>query len=403
MNYFINIIRSAITDFGKNKGRTFLTSLGIVIGVLSVVLLMAAGAGLSIYIKQQFESLGTNLVYIMPGSVFGKGGGFSSGPGSMTGPVFDERDVVNLKRVNGAEMVVPIYSKSVKTEAEGKTEYATIYATAAEIFSGRGLKASYGTLFTEADNSARNKVVSIGPKIAEDLFGTASLAVGKKIRIEGQSFKVIGVIESKGGGGLGGPDFDSFIYMPYKTGYIFNTDKKFIQIMAKAKSENDVPALKDALKEDMLKRYKEDEFSVIESTEILAAIGSIFSILNVVLVSIAAISLVVGGIGILNIMYVTVSERIKEIGVRRALGARRNDILSQFLAEAVVLSVFGGALGLLIAEIIVLAIQSIFPAYISWQSIALALGTSSAIGIIFGVFPAKKAADLSPIDAIRYE
>jgi putative ABC transport system permease protein len=142
---------------------------------------------------------------------------------------------------------------------------------------------------------------------------------------------------------------------------------------------------------------------VVESTEILNTIGSIFSILNVVLVAIAAISLVVGGIGILNIMYVTVSERIKEIGVRRALGARRNDILWQFMAEAVVLSVFGGAMGLGLSEIIVFFMHSFFPAYISWQSILLALGTSSAIGIIFGVFPAKKAADLSPIDAIRYE
>ena len=138
-------------------------------------------------------------------------------------------------------------------------------------------------------------------------------------------------------------------------------------------------------------------------TTLTLSIGSIFSILNVVLVAIAAISLVVGGIGILNIMYVTVSERIKEIGVRRALGARRNDILWQFLAEAVVLSVFGGAMGLGISELIVLLMRSFFPAYISWQSILLALGTSSGIGIIFGVFPAKKAADLSPIDAIRYE
>lgn len=403
MNFFIGIFKSALVDFGKNKGRTFLTSLGILIGVLSVVLLMAAGAGLKVFIKQQFESLGTNLVYIMPGSILGKNGGFNNSQGSAMGPKFDERDIVNLKRVKEAEVVVPIYSKSAKALAEGKTEYGTIYATSEEIFAARGIKASYGELFSASDNLSRSKVITIGPKLAEKLFGSAQQAVGKKIRIEGQSFRVTGVLESKGGGGLGGPDFDSFIYMPYKTAYIFNTDKKFLQILTKARSETDIQPLKAALKTELLKRYKDDEFSVIESTEILNAIGSIFNILNVVLVAIAAISLIVGGIGILNIMYVTVTERIKEIGIRRALGARRDDILWQFLAEAVVLSVFGGVLGLALAALIVLAIHSIFPAYISWQSIALALGTSSFIGIVFGVFPAKKAADLSPIDAIRYE
>jgi putative ABC transport system permease protein len=403
MKYFISIFKSAFVDFGKNKGRTFLTSLGILIGVLSVVLLMAAGAGLKVFIKDQFESLGTNLVYVMPGDILGEGGGFNGGPGSVPGPKFDERDITNLKRVREAEVVVPIYTKSVKAQIDGKTEFGTIYASSEEIFPARGIKAQYGELFSSSDNLSRSKVITIGPKLAEKLFGEPSLAVGKKIRIEGQSFRVTGVLESKGGGGLGGPDFDSFIYMPYKTAYIFNTDKKFIQILTKARSETDIQPLKEALTAELLNRYKDDEFSVIESTEILNAIGSIFGIMNIVLVAIAAISLVVGGIGILNIMYVTVTERIKEIGIRRALGARRNDILWQFLAEAVVLSVFGGALGLILAALIVFAIQSVFPAYISWESIALALGTSSAIGIIFGVFPAKKAADLSPIDAIRYE
>lgn len=402
MNFFVNIVRSALVDFGKNKGRTILTSLGIMIGVLSVVLLMAAGSGLRVFIKNQFDSLGTNLLYILPGGVFNSEGGFN-GNSEPSGPTFTESDVVKLKRISLAEYVVPVNSKSTKASYEGKTEAATIFSTSEEVFPARNLNTIYGEVFTESDNSGRNKVVVIGPKIAEKLFGDKKLAVGKKIRLESQNYRILGVLESKGGGGFGGPDLDSFVYMPYKTAYTFNTDKKFLQLLIKARSEEDVPALKAELKEEMLKRLKEDDFSVVESTEILNAIGSIFGVLNVVLVAIAAISLVVGGIGILNIMYVTVTERIKEIGIRRALGARSSDILWQFLAEAVVLSVFGGALGLGLAALIVLATQSFFPAYISWQSMALALGTSSGIGIVFGVFPAKKAADLSPIEAIRYE
>lgn len=404
MSYFTSIFKSAITDFGKNKGRTFLTSLGILIGVMSVVLLMAAGSGLKVYISQQFESLGTNLLYVMPGNMFGEGGsGIRAGSGGSIAPIFEEKDIIDLKRIREAEYVIPYYQKSIKVSYEGKSEYSTLEATSEDVFPSRNFVAQYGTTFSAADNSARNKVAVLGPKIAEKLFGDASLALDKKVRIDGQSFRVIGILEAKGGGGLGGPDFDSYIYIPYKTGYIFNTDKKFIEIMVKATSSDELPTLKEDIKNVLLKRLKSDDFSVVESTEILNTIGSIFNILNIVLVAIAAISLVVGGIGILNIMYVTVSERIKEIGVRRALGARRNDILWQFLAEAMVLSVFGGAMGLGLSEIIVFFMHSFFPAYISWQSILLALGTSSVIGIVFGVFPAKKAADLSPIDAIRYE
>lgn len=402
MNFLVNIFRSALIDFGKNKGRTFLTSLGIMIGVLSVVLLMAAGTGLKLFIKNQFDNLGTNLVYAIPGGVINSKGGFSNSPGA-TGPIFREEDIAKIKRLKETEYTVPIFTKTTKASYGGKTEESTIFATSEDIFPARNLKPEFGEVFSASDVSGRNKVVVIGPKLATNLFGDKKLAVGKKVRLEGQSYRIVGVMESKGGGGFGGPDLDSFAYMPYKTAYTFNTDKKFIQILTKARSETEIPALKEALKTELAKRYNNDDFSVIESTEILNAIGSIFSALNLVLVAIAAISLVVGGIGILNIMYVTVTERIKEIGIRRALGARSVDILWQFLAEAVVLSLFGGALGLGVAALIVWAVQSVFPAYISWQSMALALGTSSVIGIVFGVFPAKKAADLSPIDAIRYE
>lgn len=403
MYYFIFILKSAFFDFSRNKGRTLLTSLGILIGVLSVVLLMAFGLGLRRYIQQQFEAIGTNLLRVVPGKVI-QNGNFRGGGGSSFGGIrFDEQDVVRLKRIKSADYVVPLFTKSI-TATFGRNKYFTdMYSSSAEVFSALNVVPEYGEIFTKNDVEKRAKVAVIGPKVATELFSDAKSAVGEKIKIEGQTFTIIGVTESKGGGGFGGPDVDGFVYIPYKTGYIFNTDKKFAAIIVRAKSESVMAETKAEVTDTLLKNYEEDDFSVIESTEILNAIGSIFGIMNLVLVAIAAISLVVGGIGIMNIMYVTVTERIKEIGIRRAIGARRNDILYQFLIESVILSLFGGLLGLIIAYLIVLFIQRFFPAYIDLQTVALSLGVSSIIGVVFGVFPAKKAADLSPIDAIRYE
>ncbi len=402
MNYFVFIFKSSLEDFARNKGRAFLTSLGILIGVMSVVLLMAFGLGLRKYINDQFESLGTNLLRIVPGQVL-KNGSFNNNPGAMGSIQFDEKDIAKLRRVKGLTIVAPIFTKSSNVDAGKNTESGSIYASTADVFRALNLKAEYGTEYTKTDVDKRSKVVVIGPKIAKNLFDDASSAVGRSVKIQGVSYKVIGVLGSKGGGGFGGPDLDSFVYMPYKTAYVLNTEKKFQAIIVKGMSGYDLKILKEDITIQLLKRYKEDDFSVIEQTEILNAIGSIFGILNTVLVAIAAVSLIVGGIGIMNIMYVTVTERIKEIGIRRAIGARKADILYQFLIESVILSVFGGALGLTLSFIIVFFIQSVFPAYIDIQTIGLALGVSTGIGVLFGVFPAKKAADLSPIDAIRYE
>lgn len=401
MKYFFFILKSALFDFSRNKGRTILTSLGILIGVMAVVLLVSFGLGLKKYIEDQFESLGTNIIRVVPGNPLGSGG-FRGG--SSVGFVrFDEKDVVKVKRIRSLKTVVPVFTKNVTALAGRESARGDIYASSADIFEALNLKTTHGTIFYKSDNDKRSKVVVIGPKIAEKLYNNSGNALGKNLKVSGQTFKIIGVLESKGGGGFGGPDLDSFIYMPYRTGYVFNTDKKFIVIIVQAKTAEEIPIAKLEIKAELSKRYKEDEFTVLEQTEILNAVSSIFGVLNSVLIAIAAISLIVGGIGIMNIMYVTVSERTKEIGIRRAIGARKFDILSQFLVESVILSLFGGITGLLFSAIIVFFIQPYFPAYIDVATVLLAVGVSSFIGIVFGVFPAKKAADLSPIEAIRYE
>lgn len=392
--------KSAIDDFKRNKIRTFLTSLGILIGVLSVVLLIAFGIGLRNYIEKQFENLGSNILYVLPSRVLTEGGGFQD-PGTV-GERFTERDINKVAKLNGVKYAVPVLEKSSIAEVNGEKESTSILLSNQDIAKVLNLEPEVGRLFTKADIDKRAKKVMIGPKLAENLYGSSEGALGKKVRISDQSFEIIAVLKSKGGGGLGGPSFDTISYVPYKINSL-NPNKKFSSIYIQADNENVIPKVKEEINELLLKTYEEDEFQVIEQTEILSIVTNIFSILNYILIAIGSISLLVGGIGIMNIMYATVTERTKEIGIRRAIGATKQDILLQFLAQALIISVFGGFLGLSLAVILVLLIQPFFPAGINLISIVSALGISIAIGIFFGVFPAKKAADLSPIDAIRYE
>lgn len=396
------MIKSALEDFARNKIRTFLTSLGILIGVASVVLLIAFGLGLKKYISDQFDSLGTNLVIVLPGKIF-TNGRFRQGGSAVVTIQFEEKDINLLKKVRGASLVVPIFTKAATLSVDSKTELSDVFISSADIFPARNLTAQYGRVYDKSDLEKRARVVVLGPKIAEKLFETPENALNKNIKINSQNFKVIGILQSKGGGGFGGPDLDSFTYAPYKSMIALNPGKKFVGFYLKASDSTQIEMVKQEAKTAMLKRYKEDDFSIAEQTEILNAISSIFSVLNLVLVAIAAISLIVGGVGIMNIMYVSVIERIREIGIRRALGATQKDILLQFLAESVILSLFGGLFGLALSFGVVFIVQKWFPAYIDLNSILISMGVSSAIGVVFGVFPARKAASLSPIDAIRYE
>ena len=398
--YLLFIVKTAINDLFKNKIRSFLTTLGIVIGVASVVLLLAFGLGLKQYITEQFNNLGTNLLFVFPGQVFNRSGGFSAVRSSLS---FDEKDLRSLKKVKRAEAIVPIFQKTVIVQARGKNEVGILYGTSEEVFSARNLIPEYGKVFQKTDVEKKTKIAVLGPEIARKLFDQEQLAIGQKLKIENQNLIVIGVLESKGGGGFGGPNFDTFVYVPYTTIFNITGKKDFTTFIIKASSDKEIEVLKKEVNDVMLKRYKEDDFSISDAKEILSTIQSIFNILNMVLVGIATISLIVGGIGIMNIMYVSVTERTREIGIRRAIGAKEKDILFQFLTESCILSLIGGVSGLVLSYIIVFIVRVFFPAIIDIKSVMLALFVSSFIGIFFGVFPARKAAKLSPIEAIRYE
>jgi putative ABC transport system permease protein len=256
-----------------------------------------------------------------------------------------------------------------------------------------------GRAFNKGDVIGKAKKGVIGYTMAEKLFIDPKLAIGKTVKANDVRFEIIGLAKKKGD-----RQMDDGIFVPYTATFgTLNPDKTFFTIYIGTTSEETIQTVKIAAKEALLKRYEADDFSVTEQSQILSSVNQIFGIINTILVAIGSISLFVGGIGIMNIMYATVTERTKEIGIRRAIGATEKDILTQFLAESIVLSLLGGIVGLILSAIIVWITRFFFPASLNLTAVPVALFVSSGIGIIFGVFPARRAAKLSPIEAIRYE
>jgi len=400
---FLNTFKVAIKALLVNKGRSFLTTLGIIIGVASVVLLTGIGSGLQAYVSDQFESLGSNTVYVNIGQVFNEDGGFGDFSEQMlAAKKFKLSDVERVKRlkehVDEVTYYVPANDKLKFLDNEEKT---TILGALANYPAVISIEIEKGRFFDQSEERAGDRVAVLGYGIAEDLFGKID-PINKKIKIGSQRFTVIGVAKEQGSS-FGGPSFDDFVYAPYKViSKIYDQDT-LSEFSVKVKDGDRVDEAISAIEQELEKTFDEDEFSVFDQGQLLGTINNILSMLTIALGGIAAISLVVGGIGIMNIMLVSVSERTREIGLRKALGATPKQILLQFLIEAALLSILGGLIGLLLAFLGTLAIQPFFPAKVTGTAVALAFGVSTAVGLIFGVAPAKRAANLSPIEALRYE
>jgi len=400
----VSVFLVALRAIFVNKMRSFLTMLGVIIGVASVVLLTSIGNGLSAFVTEQFNELGANTLIIFPGDVFGEGGRISSETTatSLANSKLTQREVGRLERLREHVAEVAPFNLQSDTASVGKNKKSvTILGTTANYEQAFNATAEKGRFFLDSENDDGKRVIVLGNEIAAELFGAVD-PVGKRVTVGDQSYRVTGVIEKKGGG-FGGPSPDTYIYMPLKTFFRSYDTTAIIRIIVKTKTIERLDEHMAAIDNELQKSLDADKFSVIDQSEILGSINQILSVLTIALGGIASISLVVGGIGIMNIMLVSVTERTREIGLRKALGATPNLILLQFLIEAAILSFFGGLIGITIAFIGTLAIQSFIPAKVTLDAVMLAFGVSSLVGLIFGAAPARRAASLSPIEALRYE
>lgn len=399
-------IKIALQSLVTNKGRSLLTMLGVIIGVASVILLVSIGNGLRAQITEQFEDLGANTILVAPGDIFSEDGGFPDEDQQVAALSNNKLRMSHVEEVRKVRQyvkaVAPQAISPVEASFQNKSQKTSVLATSYEYGDiANSNPKELGRFFTKTEDEKGDRVAVLGKKINDELFGSID-PIGKEIKINNQTFEVVGVLEEKGGS-FGGPSFDTYIYIPIESYFRLFDTRQVLRMSVQVDSPDNIKAAIKAVDERLQRTLDDKDFSVFDQKDILKVIDTILGALTAGLGGIAAISLVVGGIGIMNIMLVSVTERTREIGLRKAIGATPNIIMTQFLIESVTLSVVGGAIGVGIATLGSLAISSFIPARVSMDAISLAFGVSVAVGVVFGVYPARRAANLSPIEALRYE
>lgn len=406
MMIWMNILRAAVRSIIRSGMRGLLTTLGVIIGVGSVIIMVGAGEGAQSNIQDEITALGSNLIIIFPGSM--SSGGVNKGAGSINR--FTLEDVEKLeKEASYIKAITPVVSSSAQVISAAGNWNTSIEGVSTDFEEVRNWHLQSGEFFSERDMLARAKVCIIGSEIVENLFPNDD-PVGQSIRIRNVPFKIIGVLQSKGQNTMG-RNMDDIIIAPATTVLDRLVGGRFISfIQASARSVDMITTAQSQLRELMrtahrLEASEDDDFTIRNQTQLTEAFSSTAQILTMLLGSVAGVSLLVGGIGIMNIMLVSVTERTREIGIRLSIGARPSDILVQFLAEAILLSLFGGLIGILISFAVSFTLNhyNIMTMIIKPGIVMLAFLFSAAVGIFFGYYPARKASGLNPIDALRYE
>ncbi len=403
-----DVIKETFSALKANKARTGLTMLGIVIGIASVIAMTAIGQGAQNSISDSIESIGANLIMVMPGAQRSFGGPNASRGGAQTLTLADA-DAISEKVLNVSAVVREVTIRK-QVVATGTNTNTSIIGTDPSYSTVRNVVVDEGIFLSGKNITGSSKVAVLGSTTRDDLFGEeATDVVGRKIRISGTEYKIIGIAKAKGGSGFS--NSDDVIYIPYTTAQRYLSGNKYLsQIDVSATNSDASSQVQADITSLLMERHNisdvaKVDFNTLNQADIIETASSVASTFTALLAAVAGISLLVGGIGIMNMMLTTVTERTREIGLRKAIGAKRRDINKQFLAEAVILTFIGGVVGVILGWLISFGVSyfDILQAQVSVSSVLLAFGVSALIGIIFGYYPARRASNLNPIDALRYE
>ncbi len=403
-----DILHETYSALSANKVRSGLTMLGIVIGIGSVIAMLAIGQGAQNSIQSSIQSIGSNLIIVSPGTQRGPGVTVSAGRGSAKSLTLEDSTAISTT-VSSVKSVAPEVTGRYQITAKGQNTNTQVSGTLPTYPNVRNLELSDGNFISDQNVSGGMKVAVLGPNVRDDIFGVNASVIGQTVKINKIDFKIIGITKAKGGGGFGSQD--DMVFIPITTAQRFLSGDEYVStISVAALDANSTTQVQQDITSLLTTRHKIRsnqalDFNTLNQADIAATASSITGIFTILLGSVAGISLLVGGIGIMNMMLTTVTERTREIGLRKAIGAKRKDISLQFLVEAIALTFTGGVIGVILGWAISFGISyfGVLQAQVSLFSVLLAFSVSAAIGIIFGYYPAQRAAKLNPIEALRYE